>query len=234
MDFYTQNLLDKINSLEKENAFLAKQLEFNRRFNTLKAGMKGETLVCELIGGKLTTHTAPHDILAKGKIKIEVKFSNLQKCRNTQTRWSWAGVLGLYRGKDFDRLLLIGVGDERYTHLYKDPQSPYVIFDLSYSDVVKLIRKDNILQSSAKPDSAKPGSIRHSLFTYYQVTTSDLKSLYGLDEIEETPTIIKSVKTSKLAVKNTTFSESEKRRRIKEIRTELLLMEEKSKPATWR
>jgi hypothetical protein len=178
-------LEEKILKLLEENTRLKSSVHFLRLNPKLVDGIKGETLVANLIGGKLTPHTAPHDLALgrKGRrdLKIEVKYSNLgQPDKNVPTkRWSWAGIFGLYHGKDFDRILLIGAADPRYKRFYRDVRSPFVIFDLSYKDAKRIARGSdgNIIQLTTNPLSVTSAHLKE-LFHQHQCTTAELKKRY--------------------------------------------------------
>jgi len=106
------------------------------------AGLKGETLVRDLVGGKLTSFAKSYDIVA-GKRKIEVKYSNLgSPVRGGPTRrWSWSKPLGYKdKGKDYDYLVLIGEKDDRFPDQYLDT-TPYVCFFIARNDVEELMYK---------------------------------------------------------------------------------------------
>ena len=175
----------KLLKLLEENTKLRSSVHFLRLNPKLMEGIKGETLVANLIGGKLTPHTAPHDLSIGRKnrrdLKIEVKYSTLgQPDKNVPTkRWSWAGIFGLYHGKDFDRILLIGAADPQFKRFYRDVRSPFVIFDLSYKDAKKIARGSdgNIIQLTTNPLSVTSTYLKE-LFHQHQCTTAELKKRY--------------------------------------------------------
>jgi len=128
--------------LEDENRRLKAELEFLKMHPVFVAGLKGETLVCDLVGGKLTPFAESYDIVA-GKYKIEVKYSNLgAPVRGAATRrWSWSKPLGYKnKGKAYDYLVLIGEKDSRFPDQYLDSTS-YVCFFIPRSDVEMLMFK---------------------------------------------------------------------------------------------
>lgn len=181
MDTDPQNLLrERILQLEAENARLRDRIDFLEGVPTLRAGMRGESLVAQLVNGRLTTHTAPHDVVVTNGIKLEVKYSRLStpnlRFPNSK-RWNWGHPLGVRGGKDFDRILLIGESDPRYLQAYKDVGSPYVIFDVPYSDAVAINRKDHMIQITTDPSRAGSGT-RRLLFGEFQTTLAELKDRY--------------------------------------------------------
>ena len=65
-------------SLERKVNALVMEVEFLRKHRTLRDAIAGETIICELIKGTRTPNGFPHDV-EKGNLKLEVKFSNLNK-----------------------------------------------------------------------------------------------------------------------------------------------------------
>ena len=128
--------------LTQTNARLKAELDFLKKHPVVLAGIKGEKLVCDLVGGKLTSFAESFDITA-GKCKIEVKYSNLGiPVQGSATRrWSWSKTLGWKdKGKDYDYLILIGEKDYRFPDQYLDT-APYVCFFIPRKDVEMLMFK---------------------------------------------------------------------------------------------
>jgi len=137
-----KQLEDENRTLRQANARLKAELDFLKLHPVFVAGLKGETLVCDLVGGRLTSFARGYDIKA-GKYRIEVKFSNLgASVRGTPgRRWSWSKPLGYKdKGKVYDYLILIGPKDKRYPDQYVDT-TPYVCFFIPKSDVESLMFK---------------------------------------------------------------------------------------------
>jgi hypothetical protein len=137
-------------------------------------------LISGILNGKLTVHTAPHDIDLKDGRKIEVKFSNLNRPnKNSEsTRWSWNYPTGLRRGKAYDALLLIGVADPRFHELYLDAECPYVIFDIPMKAVKRFNQRGNHISITTDPSRGGDGT-RVALFAEFQTTMELLKRKYG-------------------------------------------------------
>ena len=141
--------LQRLKQLEEENreltqtsAGLKAELDFLKKHPVVLAGIKGEKLVCDLVGGKLTPFAASFDLIA-GKHKIEVKYSNLGIAvhGSATRRWSWSKPLGWKdKGKDYDYLILIGEKDNRFPDQYLDT-TPYVCFFIPLKDVEALMYK---------------------------------------------------------------------------------------------
>lgn len=173
----------RIVELESMIATLQERIDILEGVPSLRAGMRGESLVAELVNGRMTIHTAPHDIVVTNGIKLEVKFSrlNIPNRASDSRRWSWNHPLGIKQSKDFDRLLLIGEVDPRYRDDYKDPDSPYVIFDIPRDLVVRMNQGDNHLSITTNPSrGGDTASTRRLLFESFQTTLSELELRYGI------------------------------------------------------
>lgn len=127
----TKFLTAHVHELETRINQLEREVEFLRLHPTLAQGLKGERLICEITAGVGAKLNAKFDIMVKGCIKIEVKFSKLhspEKSALSTRRWSWSKPRGwLDKGKDYDFLLLLGEKDHRFTDQYLDDM-PYVVF----------------------------------------------------------------------------------------------------------
>ena len=137
-----KQLEDENRELKQINAAIRMELDFLKMHPVFLAGLKGETLVCNLVGGKLTSFAESYDIAA-GKYKIEVKYSNLGiPVHGSPTRrWSWSKPLGWKdKGKIYDYLILIGEKDNRFPDQYLDT-TPYVCFFILRQDVESMMFK---------------------------------------------------------------------------------------------
>lgn len=183
-------LRQDIAALEIENrklretiASLSERLSFLETHRTLAAGLRGETLISDLVNGKITAYATPHDIevTATGQV-IEVKLAKLNKPVRTSTthRWAWSKVFGESGRKKYDHLLLVGEADLKYREQYRDQGSPYVLFLVPYADVkalsVKTGRNESIILTT-NPRKAK--SVAAPLFSRFQVSREELR-VFGL------------------------------------------------------
>jgi len=172
----------RIRELEAENLRLRERIDFLEGVPSLRAGMHGELLIAELLQGRITTHTAPHDVVLSEGLTIEVKFARLNtpnlRFPNSQ-RWSWAHPLGQKGGKIYHRLLLIAEADPRYRDLYRDPMCPYVLFDVPFSEVKYLNSPQDLIQMTTDPNRTGSGR-RMRLFNEFQTTLAELKNAYGI------------------------------------------------------
>ena len=88
--------------------------------------------------------------------------------------------------KVFDSLILIGEIDSEHASKYREPDSPFVIFAIPYSDLrnseeltVKSGRNDNRgVVLSTNPESVRASGAKR-LFQQYQVTRQELRGRYG-------------------------------------------------------
>lgn len=175
-----------IEQLSAENIQLKQKVAFFENHPSVVAGIRGETLVANLISGSATAFNASHDIDTNNGLRIEVKYSKLNLANRQQTnttkRWSWKNIFGSGGQKNYDRLILIGEVDQRYASSYLKPDSPVVIFDIGYADVMKLTslteHQQRLIQLSSNPASVR--SRAKSLYTEFQITTDDLTQRYGL------------------------------------------------------
>lgn len=179
-------------ALRSENEELRETLAFHENHPSISAGIHGERFIARSVGGVRSRGNGPYDVSVEaGNVRFEVKLSHLNsaaKDRRTPTlRWTWARVLGNSGGNVYDRLILLGEKDKRYSASYGDQTCPYVIFDVPYSDVAPLTtsagRYRNI-QLSTNPNVTRPDSARsRALFSKYQVTIEELKKRYpGLND----------------------------------------------------
>ncbi|QNN64635.1 hypothetical protein H9L12_10120 [Sphingomonas rhizophila] len=174
-----QELRDRVRSLEEQVRFLGQH-------RTLAAGITGEQLVANLVGGHLTSHGAPHDIEVRGEL-VEVKFAKLSRPnRSAPTlRWQWQKIYGERGGKAYDHLLLVGETDPRFSSFYLDPDSPFVFFLVPFAEARRLCIKGNPLGMTlnSNPVSARGSSVE--LFEKWQVTASEIERRFRLAGAEK-------------------------------------------------
>lgn len=168
---------EKIDALEAE----VKALRVRIRELEEHAGSSAERWVAALVGGTRTTGLASFDITSGDGVRFEVKFSrlNIPSKSSNSRRWSWGHPLGTSGGKTFDRLILVGEVDDRFKQLYADPSSPYVLFDIPFSGVVEVMRKDPLIQITTNPKrNISPERAASLLFGRYEVSPSELSCRY--------------------------------------------------------
>jgi hypothetical protein len=139
----------------------------------------GESLVAAWVRGKFTEDGDEFDVLARNGQCIEVKYSALNAQGGTR-RSSWRKIYGEQGRKKYDRLILIGDWDERYSRLYGDTQSPFVIFDVPFREVRPLTidgGKWKLVQRTSDPRTAKSRASR--LFSDYLVSEAEVEARYG-------------------------------------------------------
>lgn len=184
------DLLHHIKKLEAENASLRSErdrlLDNIHRLEAeifLPESLRAESFVARLVSGLLSVRNASIDILSGSGRKLEVKFSKLGFADLRRTiktkRWAWSKPFGESGNKRYDRLILIGLKDERFDYL--DPLSPFVIFDVPYGEIFPLTINTNrgkyrSIHLTTNPNTAK--SRASPLFKKYQITERDLEARY--------------------------------------------------------
>jgi hypothetical protein len=184
------SFLSRIACLEKElakckaeSALLSQKVAFLTSHPTIAAGIKGVTLIAELLRQPPTTGNAPYDI--GGKVRIEVKYACL--CPNVPgsktLRWEWGKVFGNGGKKEYDRLILVGEKDPRFLPLYKGLGAPYAIFDVPYEGVQRMVTdggeaRERIMLLS-NPQKVRPTTRARPLYAEYEVTVELLESTYA-------------------------------------------------------
>jgi hypothetical protein len=141
---------------------------------------RAEIFIAELLGCQIAGHVARHDLVStKSGIKFEIKFSSLTFPKPSIQYWIWTSILGDEKGKIFDRLILVGETNPKYQAAYADPNSPFVLFDLSFSDASSLMSKHGDIQLNTNPNGLrKPES--KLLYAKHRVTREQLCQLYGM------------------------------------------------------
>jgi hypothetical protein len=101
-----------------------------------------EFLIAELTGGDKANHHDPHDVLLKNGLRLQAKYSHLNKPNLSKTkRWNWGKPLGLLdRTGDYDFLVLVGEKDNRYESQYP-ADSRYVLFLVPREEVLRVANR---------------------------------------------------------------------------------------------
>lgn len=175
-------LLQRVEELEAENATLRSELNFLKVHPTLAQGIKGETLIAQLVQGQITAFAEKYDVVTDAGIRIEIKYSKLNRPMKTSStrRWNWCKPLGsLDRGKNYHYLVLVGEKDERYLDQYPD-DTPYVYFLLPMRHVREVMDKGRsvggMVQITSNLAKLRTKSSRPRLLDF-QVNFADLKPL---------------------------------------------------------
>jgi hypothetical protein len=149
-------------------------------------GLRGEAIVAKLVRGAMVADNASHDVVARRGYRIEVKYSSLNapvRGRDTR-RWVWTKVFGESGHKRYDRLLLVGLADQRFSSSYKDRRAAFVLFDVPIARVRELavpVQGGRYAAIFLTTNPLATRSARSSrLFDEYQVTGSELRTRYGL------------------------------------------------------
>ena len=175
MTLLERSLKREVTELKRKNRALLERLASAKPFT----GAFVEFFFATLIGGALTNGHANYDVRGADGTKFEVKFSRLNipyegaNCH----RWTWTNLLGSGGAKKFHRLILVGQTDPRHRRDYCDPRSPYVIFDIPYLSVARLMGNRRWVQISTNP-GAKVSEIGRELFRRFHVSRAKLKERY--------------------------------------------------------
>ena len=174
-------LQNRIAALERENASLRAKVTFFDRSPWMREGIRGEQVIAQIIGGTTTVVNERFDVLtASGQVRLEVKYSNLNTAvvNEATKRWQWVRILGFDQRKSFDSLILIGEVDTRFQHLYRDPVSPYIIFEIPFARLAEVLRhSQQMIQISSNPRKART-PVARLLYSEFQTTRHALSNKY--------------------------------------------------------
>lgn len=183
-----QKLRAERRELKRENAELRREVRKLARVNgRLKkvadaagsaSGHAAEEYVRAVVKGRKSVgKTAEFDVRSADGRRIEVKSSGLCVVNAMTRRWTWRRPLGNGGEKRFDRLVLVGLRDERHSPLYKDSRRKYVLFDVPRSAVEGLTRHE-MIQISTNP-AAATCCVAKRLFSRFHVSWRELRDRYG-------------------------------------------------------
>jgi hypothetical protein len=165
---------------------LRKKLEFFELHERLVAGMRGETIIAKITGGIPTAVHADHDLyLPAQDLRLEIKFAHLTMASTTNKvmRWEWSCVFGRGGAKEYDRLILVGDTNTLHRSKYMDPDSPYIIFDVPFDEVMSISQSGGnsgrMIRLSQNP--LRCFSVSKPLFDQYQITGAELKTRYNFE-----------------------------------------------------
>lgn len=178
-ELQSENLTLRARITELEN-----QLNFLGRHQTLARGLAGERLIAETVSGLLTSHTATVDVELPDGQTIEVKQAKVSagnRINNSGRRWQWQKVFGQNNQKVYDWLLLVGEADPNFRSLYRDPNSPYVLFCVPFNKVHALTtagtRGARGINISTNPSHARGTS--SALYHRFQISLPELEAQFG-------------------------------------------------------
>ena len=183
-----KRLRQQLNACEEDLGNLRKKVAFFENHPSISRGIRGETLVASLVNGHISRGYSSYDVTSgKRLLTFEVKYSRLNVAVKGQPtkRWNWAKPFGEAGNKEYDRLILIGDKDSRYTNAYLDKLSPYIIFDVPFKEVSQLVTKASRhgfpkahITLTTNPMTAK--SKASILFYKYQISEVELKGRYRI------------------------------------------------------
>lgn len=147
--------------------------------------MLGEALVARLTQGRLSRRGSSYDCSAgDASIRLEVKSSSLLHVRGKEVkRWLWSKLLGQRGIKEYDRVILVGEADSRFSQHYADFTAPFVLFDLSYLDVLELteeFRPSRFLniQLTTNPSTVR-SLVARRMYEEFHVSAAEVERRYG-------------------------------------------------------
>ena len=117
-------------------------------------------------------------------LRIEVKFSSVNVAvKGAKThRWVWSKPFGETGKKTYERLVLVGLKDPRYQELYLDKESPFVIFDVPFDEILPLTVRNKGGRYPAIFLSSNPRTARSAaspLYEKYQLTEEEFERRYS-------------------------------------------------------
>jgi len=178
-----RTLRQQLTRLSRENRDLRNEINFLRTHPRLASGLRGETLIARIVRGHLSRTGAPYDVIARNGTSLEIKFSSLLTIRDKTTRrWAWTKIYGELGNKRFKRLVLVGEADPRFSHLYKDPRAPYILFDVPYREAIRLTGGVRPGRRSIIHLTTNPTVIRSTrawiLYRRFETTIGELERRY--------------------------------------------------------
>ena len=175
--------------LEEQIAALSRQPLVTHKHEGAVTGKAAEEFIAELLAGESTTRNAGHDLIVKGGQRVEVKGSKCNTFKNTadgpdRQSWTWHNFLGVGKQmKTYHRLILVGEAPPEHCTEFRDPMSPFVIFDVPIRIARQIAseRRDErglfAYRLMARPSSAKSSRWNRVLWTY-EVTRDELIARY--------------------------------------------------------
>lgn len=181
-----ENLIERLMhenaELKREVATLRNELSFLNSHERLARGIRGETLLANLIGADLTSHTAGHDLVREDGLMIEVKSArlNIPTERSATKRWVWGRLFGAGADerKAYDYVILVGERDDRYAELYAEPNDPFVFFVLPYSEVRQFCTGSTGNAMITLTTRIKEGMKNQRLFTHYMMSMAQIEKKF--------------------------------------------------------
>ncbi len=176
------SLKEELKLLESELQNLKSKIAWHEQHPTLSSGIRGETLIFNIGIMRFAPKNASYDLKHK-HLKIEVKFSKLGDNGRGILRWTWGKIFGEAGNKKYDRLILIGDRDNRFTDQYKDSNCPYVIFDIPFESAKNFTNPGgnahSIIRLNSNPNPAKISTQNLKLlYDIYQTTNDELLNKY--------------------------------------------------------
>ncbi len=197
-ELHKENVILKarIAELEQENESLQQKSDWIKQHSTWVTALEGESLILQAIGAEATKRSASYDgEIENLRLKVEIKKSrynpNQRNKSNPTDRWAWNKIIGQGGGKNYKIIFLVGMANGKFKEKYKDPSSPYVIFEIPYGDLREVCTNLESKRNGAwqikmgnNPDTVTAEASK-KLFEKYQITVSELELKYKIIEIKK-------------------------------------------------
>ena len=174
-----RHLQGLVRNLRECNGELRRQIELSEHRTRNITAVTGERFLRRVLGGNLTLHNEGHDLLV-GRRTFEVKAARSARIypECSTCRWSWHKMFGVNGRKKYHRLLLLGKADPNHRRKYKDPESAYVMFDLSPADVRRIWNKraPRLIQLTTNPEATRSKTGKQ--LWRHQVSSKELRQRY--------------------------------------------------------
>lgn len=178
----------QVKKLSLEKCELENELKLTRRHERNSTGSRGERYIQSLIGGKVTSNGAGHDLEIRGK-RLEIKTSQCRRVDQNRDqeavtkRWTWHRPFGENGTNKYHFLVLIGDMDSRFRKLYRDQEKPasrYVIFLIPKRRVQQFVTETEggaMIQITTNPKRQRTSKGRKIWNEDFQKTRHELKKL---------------------------------------------------------
>lgn len=175
----------EIECLKDEVGQLQAELRTFSKSGTIGKNKKIKRFLGTVLDGKVKRQG--FDMLTSTGKKLLIRVSSLTYptagITKTTKRWQWHNVFGINGKKEFDNLILVGDIDERHKSKYQDNDSCFVIFDIPYQELEKIIGDDRkrIIKLSTNPMTCR-GQFS-LLFNQYQMSEKALLEKYKIKHL---------------------------------------------------
>ena len=184
-----ERLERQVKKLCLEKCKMENERKLTKRHERNSTGSRGERYIQSLIGGKVTSNGAGHDLEIRGK-RLEIKTSQCRRVDQNRDqeavtkRWTWHRPFGESGMNKYHFLILIGDMDSRFRKLYRDqekPASKYVIFLIPKRKVGQFVTETEggeMIQITTNPSRQRSVKGRKIWSESFQKTRHELKKQF--------------------------------------------------------